>query len=337
MVVEKKKLLVRFIGLGFLSLLFVLVLAACSTPAPTATPLPTPTPILTPEPFSLTLLYTNDGWGYTEPCACDPSAGGMARRAAFIKSVREQRENVLLVDSGDSLLHIQRIGDLEQGKLLVQAFNELGYDAMALGGMDFRMGFDVLREQIAVADFPILSINALDPQTQQFFDQDYAMIDMYGHRIALIGLTDTKIARDVTEDQVILLEPVQSLVDLVNQVKDEADIIIVLSHLGAQFDLNLGLMVSGIDVIVSGLDKQIYAAPVETNDYLIVSAGSRGEFIGQLDLEFDAKGNAVSFDMHLQHLTKEIPDDPEMQKWLATSGLISSAALKPSEGGQLSH
>jgi 2',3'-cyclic-nucleotide 2'-phosphodiesterase (5'-nucleotidase family) len=338
MILEKKRGVIQFTGLGFLSFAFVIVLAACSTPAPTATPSPTPTPvpILKPEPFSLTLLYTNDSWGYTEPCACDPSAGGLARRATFIKSVREQRENVLLLDSGDSLLNIQRIGDLEQAKLLVQAFNELGYDAMALGGMDFRMGFDVLREQIAVAHFPILSINALDPQTQQFFDRDYVTIDMYGHRIALIGLTDTKMARDVTEGQVLLLEPIQSIVDLIEEIKDEADIIIVLSHLGAKFDLNLGLMASGIDVVVSGLDKQIYTAPVETNDYLIVSAGSRGEFIGQLDLDFDAQGNVVSFDMHLQHLLEEIPDDPEMRQWLATSGLISSTALKPSEGGVFS-
>jgi 5'-nucleotidase/UDP-sugar diphosphatase len=328
MATQKKKSIL--IGSGLVSLALMIALAACSTPAPTATPLPTPTstPVLTPEPFSLTLLYTNDGWGYTQPCACDPSAGGLARRAAFVKSVREQRQNVLLVDSGDSLLNLQHIG--------VQAFNELGYDAMALGGMDFRMGFDVLREQIAVANFPILSANAFDPKTKQFFDKDYTLIDMHGHRIALIGLTDTKMARDVTEGQVILLEPVQSLADVVDLIKDEADIIIVLSHLGAQFDLNLGLMVSGIDVVVSGMDKQVYNAPVETNDYLIVSAGSRGEYIGQLDLDFDAQGNIVSHDMHMQQLTDEIPDDPEMQQWLATSGLVSSAALKPSEGGQVS-
>ena len=39
-----------------------------------------------------------------------------------------------------------------------------------------------------------------------------------------------------------------------------------------QFDLNLGLMTSDIDVVVSGLDKQVYNAPVETDKYLIVSA-----------------------------------------------------------------
>ncbi len=322
---------------GFLSM--AVVLAACSTPSPTATPEPAPTamPVLTPEPFSLTLLYTNDGWGYTEPCACEPRAGGLARRAAFIKAVREQRENVLVVDAGDSLLTLQRVGDLEQGKLLVESFNQMGYDAIALGGMDFRMGLDVLRAQIETANFPILSINALDAQTKHFFDRDYTLVRMHGHQIAIIGLTDTKMAREVTHGEVTLLEPVQSLADLVQHIEDEADIVIVLSHLGAQFDLNLGLMVSGIDVVVSGQDKQAYSEPVETNDYLIVSAGSRGEYVGQLDLEFDAEGNVVSYDMHLQRLTDEIDEDAAMRKWLATSGMIPSTAPKSGDdGGQVS-
>ncbi len=317
--------------LGLLALGLIAV-AACSTPAPTATPEPTPspTPVLTPQPFSLTLLYTNDGWGYTEPCACDPRAGGLAKRAAYIKSVREQRENVLVVDSGDSLLTLQRVGDLEQGKLLVEAFNRMGYDAIALGGLDFRMGLDVLREQIQVANFAVLSANALDPQTQSFFDRDYLMVRMHGHNIAIIGLTDTAIAREVTQGNLILMEPVQSLVDLVDLLGDEADIIIVLSHLGAQFDMNLGLVVDNIDVVISGQDKQVYNEPVKTNTYLLTSAGSRGEYIGRLDLDFDAQGNIVAYQSHMQHLTDDIADDPDMRQWLGTSGII--AAIAPKSG-----
>ncbi|MBN1935802.1 MAG: bifunctional metallophosphatase/5'-nucleotidase [Anaerolineae bacterium] len=330
-----KRRMVLSLGLLALSLIAV---AACSTPAPTATPEPppSPTPILTPEPFSLTVLYTNDGWGYTEPCACEPRAGGLAKRAAYIKSVREQKENVLVVDAGDSLLTLQRVGDLEQGKLLAESFNQMGYDAVALGGLDFRMGLDVLREQIGVANFAVLSANALDPQTQSFFDRDYVMVQMHGHKIAIIGLTDTAVAREVTQGQLILMEPVQSLADLVALLQDEADIIIVLSHLGAQFDMNLGLVVDNIDVVISGQDKQVYNEPVKTSEYLLTSAGSRGEFIGQLDLDFDAEGKIVSYQSHMQRLTEEIADDPAMRQWLGVSGIIASTAPKSGAESDLS-
>jgi hypothetical protein len=41
-----------------------------STPTRTPTPIPTstPTPTPTPRPIELTVLYTNDTWGYSEPC-----------------------------------------------------------------------------------------------------------------------------------------------------------------------------------------------------------------------------------------------------------------------------
>jgi 2',3'-cyclic-nucleotide 2'-phosphodiesterase (5'-nucleotidase family) len=259
----------------------------------------------------------------------------LARRATFIKSTREQKENVLLLDAGDSLLTLQRVGDLEQGRLLAEAFNRMGYDAIALGGMDFRMGLDVLREQIRAADLAVLSANTLDPQTNEFWDADYVILEREGHRIALIGLTDPKIAVEVTQGEVKVMEPVESLLDIVESIKDDADIIIVLSHLGALFDFSLGQVVSGIDLIVSGKDREVYTSPLEANGVVIVSAGSRGEYIGQIDLQFDAAGNLVSYDGHVQLLLADIADDPELQSWMASSGMIPASAPKSGGTGKL--
>jgi len=42
---------------------------ATAVPSPTPLPqTPTPTPTSPAQPFTLTLLHTNDTWGYTEPC-----------------------------------------------------------------------------------------------------------------------------------------------------------------------------------------------------------------------------------------------------------------------------
>jgi 2',3'-cyclic-nucleotide 2'-phosphodiesterase (5'-nucleotidase family) len=321
----------RFIRLG--ALLWVICgLTACATPEPTATPSPTPTP--TPGSFSLSVLYTNDGWGYTEPCACDPSVGGLARRAAYIRAVRQEQGNVLVVDAGDSLLTLQRVGDLEQGKLLAEAHNRMGYDAVALGGMDLRMGLDVLRAQIQVAQFAVLSANTLDPLTGDVFDKAYTVVERGGRRIALIGLTDPQMAVEVTGGEVRVTEPVQTLMDVVAKMHEDADVIIVLSHLGMLFDANLGRVVPEIDLIVSGRDKEVYDPPVEANEVLIVSAGSRGEYVGRIDLYFDADGNVASYEGRVQPLTEEIADDPEMRTWMAQSGMIAASALKPGDSGQ---
>jgi 2',3'-cyclic-nucleotide 2'-phosphodiesterase (5'-nucleotidase family) len=39
-----------------------------STKTPTPIPTPTYTPTPTPRPIELTVLHTNDTWGYSEPC-----------------------------------------------------------------------------------------------------------------------------------------------------------------------------------------------------------------------------------------------------------------------------
>lgn len=312
----------------------VLGAVACAAPAPTATPTPTATPV--PGPFTLTILYTNDGWGYTEPCACDPSAGGLARRASYINSVRAEAGNVLLVDAGDSLLTLQRVGDPEQGRLLAEAHNQLGYDAMALGGMDFRMGLDVLREQISVADYAVLSANTLDPQTNELLTEPYAIVERAGHRIALIGLTDAKTVSEATGGQVPVLEPVEQLIDIVDEVQDQVDLVVVLSHLGFMFDMNLQKVASAVDVIVSGRDREIYDPPLTATGPIIVSAGSRGEYIGRLDLHLNAEGEIESFDGHVDVLGDDVPDDPEMRQWMAQSGLVPAAALKSGSTGELS-
>jgi 2',3'-cyclic-nucleotide 2'-phosphodiesterase (5'-nucleotidase family) len=69
--------------LGFFILMgLALALFGCSgimsTPTPTSTSMPTktptpiptstPTPTPTPRPIELTVLHTNDTWGYSEPC-----------------------------------------------------------------------------------------------------------------------------------------------------------------------------------------------------------------------------------------------------------------------------
>jgi 2',3'-cyclic-nucleotide 2'-phosphodiesterase (5'-nucleotidase family) len=260
--------------------------------------------------------------------------GGLARRASVIKSARAQEEHVLVVDAGDSLLTLQRIGDREQGQLLAKAYGQMGYDAVALGGMDFRMGLDVLRGQIEAASYPVLSANTVDPQTGQPFGEGYTIVERAGHRIALIGLTDAKTVAEVTQGNVQVFEPVQTLIDVVAQIRDEVDVVIVLSHLGMLFDIRLGQMVPEIDLIVSGRDKEVYHPPLDREGVVIVSAGSRGEYVGRVNLRFDANGKVTFHDGSVQALTDEVPDDPEMRSWMAQNGLLAATALKSGSGGQ---
>jgi 2',3'-cyclic-nucleotide 2'-phosphodiesterase (5'-nucleotidase family) len=250
--------------------------------------------------------------------------------------VRADAESILLVDAGDSTLTLQHLGDLEQGRLLAEAYGKMGYDAVALGWMDFRMGLDVLREQIAAADYAVLSANALDPQTEEVFDRAYTIVERQGRRIGLIGLTDAQTAVEVTNGEVLVTEPVETLGRVVDRIRDEVDVIVLLSHLGMLFDINLDQVVADIDLIVSGRDKEVYDPPLTAAGPVIVSAGSRGEYIGRIDLHFDADAHLTSFDAEMFVLGNDVEDDPEMRQWMAQSGLTPTTALKSGTSRQVS-
>lgn len=51
-----------------LFLMAVLILVGCAPAALPVQPAPGASPVLVPQPFQLTLLHTNDTWGYLIPC-----------------------------------------------------------------------------------------------------------------------------------------------------------------------------------------------------------------------------------------------------------------------------
>jgi 5'-nucleotidase/UDP-sugar diphosphatase len=85
------------IGRGLVMALAVIALAVlplltCATP---------PRGVTTPRdatPHTLVLLHTNDHHGAVLP---NGGKGGLAERAAFVKIVRADYEDVLLIDAGD--------------------------------------------------------------------------------------------------------------------------------------------------------------------------------------------------------------------------------------------
>ena len=53
-----------------------------------------------PKGRTLVVVTTNDVMAKTSPCGCHTPKGGLARRAAFLDSLRAKRGDVLVVDAG---------------------------------------------------------------------------------------------------------------------------------------------------------------------------------------------------------------------------------------------
>jgi len=240
----------------------------------------------------------------------------------MVKQERQTSSHLLLLDAGDSLFGDRFLGQQTQGKGVVEAMNLLGYDAMALGGGDMRLGLDILRQRMAEAAFPFLSANVVLSGTETLFTEPYILKEMNDHRVAIIGLTEPK-AADVVQGAVIVLDPIETTRRYVTEVSSQADIVIVLSHIGVEENIKLGEEVEGIDLIVSGTGQMLLGQAVqdETMRTLVVQAempspGHAGRVIGVARLQFDSQGKIQSHQWTAVSLTPDLADDAEMRTLL---------------------
>ncbi len=248
--------------------------------------------------FHLVVLHTNDHHGRPAKFFQDPApgVGGIPARATLVKEVREGNKNILLLDAGDLNTGLP-VSNLFHARPDIEGYNALGYDAMAIGNHEFDTSPDILQWQIAWAHFPFLSANIKDRHGENLA-RPYIIRSYKGFRVAVFGLTtkrteilgDPENIKDLTfEDEVEVART------LVPKLRQQADIVIALVHMGIYGTTDMGserlaTQVRGIDLIVDGhshtrLKDPLYVQHRESDwKTPIVQAWKWGLELGRVDL-----------------------------------------------------
>jgi 5'-nucleotidase len=257
---------------------------------------------------NLTILHTNDMHSRIDPFPNDGRTngglGGMSRRATLINQIRQQVQNVLLLDSGD-IFQGTPYFNFFGGELEYKLMTQMRYDAATFGNHDFDNGLEGLQRQLPNAGFPFLSANydftgtILKNQFQPFkvFEKEGIKIGVFGLGIELAGLVDKK-----NYGATVYLDPVQRAADMVKQLreKENCNLVICLSHLGYKYenakidDRKLAQQVPSIDLILGGHTHTFMEAPEKislTNGHetLINQVGWAGINLGRMDFTFSKK------------------------------------------------
>ena len=258
------------------------------------------------EELDLTILYTNDTHAHLK---------SIPRRFTAINRIRDAKENVLLVDSGDvftgSLFFKQYLGQAD-----IQFMNHVGYDAMTLGNHEFDKSSLILRNFIKAAAFPIVTANVDFSKDEKLKDLAQTEIDtagwkgniypaivkkMKGQRVGIIGLTTERTTLLSNPNQELVFENAFEKAEETIKALDAKGVnkIIVLSHLGYGYDKKLAKTVEGIDVIVGSHSHNKLKVPDVYNrkkePTLIVQAGRYGRYLGDLDITFDYTGKLTKW------------------------------------------
>ena len=273
----------------------------------------------------LTILHTNDQHSRIEPFdssySRNPNQGGFARRATLIQQIREQENNVLLLDSGD-IFQGTPYFNFYGGELEFKLMSMMGYDASTMGNHDFDNGLEGFLKVLPNAKFPFICSNydfkntVLDGQTipYKIFKKDGIKVGIFGVGIKLDGLVGKKNYKEtVYQDPV---EVAQHYADFLKKEK-KCDLVICLSHIGYDYkednisDKKLAAKTENIDLILGGHTHTFLPEPQSfTNksgkNVLVNQVGWAGLLLGRIDFYFDKNKTVQNISWNNQVIDESI-------------------------------
>lgn len=259
----------------------------------------------------LTIAYTGSTNGAIWPCEgcfAEP-LGGLGRRATVLQQLRRKRPDLLLLDSGDLLSARGRsTGDRQ----VLGVYGLLGYDAVNVGDQEFINGREFFDAEVRGAGLPLISASLRDGQTEKLLLTPYVVRRISGVRVGVLGLVDAQAFMVLRPDayQGVRVASISATLErYLPEMRAQADVIIVLSHLGAEGDRDLAEEAPDIDVIVGGHVGAASRAPLKVGETLIVRPGAGGEYVGRLDLTLNAAQQIEGYAHTLIPLDGAVPDD----------------------------
>ena len=232
--------------------------------------------------------------------------GGFAHLATLIKQLRAQvgPEQSLLLDGGDTWQGSWTAYQ-SQGMDMVKACNLLGVDVMT-GHWEFTYPDRQTLENISQfnGDFVAQNIYATEEalfEGTHVYNEDtgrvfppYVIKSLADSQVAIIGqafpYTPVANPKRFIPDWTFGINQ-EELQQLVNSIRDhhQPDLVVLLSHNGADVDIKMASMVTGIDIILGGHTHDGIPQALQVNNShgmtLVTNAGSHGKFLGVMDLD----------------------------------------------------
>lgn len=232
------------------------------------------------------ILYTNDLHSRLEQW---PKVISLLneKRSTF----KKDGQQVLVFDIGDHADRVNPLTEASLGKANVKLMNEAIFDAVTIGNNEgITLSKEALIELYDEANFPVLVANLFDEDgTRPTWVKPYQIFQLSNElKIGVIGVT---IAFKPFYEALnwMIKDPFDILPSLVKEVRTKSDIVILLSHLGVNFDEEIAQQIEGIDIILGGHTHNVLEQGLKINNTIIHQAGKFGSFVGHLTLTYDDK------------------------------------------------
>lgn len=253
--------------------------------------------------------------------------GGYARIKTVLKETRPSHSDSLLLNVGDEFqgtMFFSYYG----GEKIAETLNQIGFDAMTLGNHEFDKGDDHLGEFLDNLTFPIVSANVFS--THPVLNKTIKPFHIFEqYDLAVIGVTtETTPGISRPGKGTTFTDPVQAVQDTVDFIRQNTNIkrIAAITHIGYEQDQRLAKETTGLHLIMGGHSHTPlgdfvgavgpYPTIVDNKDgdeVFIVTAYRWGEYLGYIDVTYDADGKVLAYHGAPIHLTNTTEQDGELQ------------------------
>ncbi|MBC8216674.1 MAG: hypothetical protein ISS10_02540 [Candidatus Marinimicrobia bacterium] len=274
------------------------------------------------------ILHSNNTNGALENCYCpDHPLGSLEKRVEFVKSFLRAHPNTIIVDAGDLFSPVYRP---LKDSLVAEAYKLIPYDAILPGDQELTRGQIYQEKLLRNTGADLVLSNYSSEWLPGMLSKKIIMRG--GKKIAILGLLSERAFRyypNEVKKAMSVHDPVSIIQPMINDLKKDVDVIILLTHQGFDADKELAEKLSGVDVIIGSHSQTTVMKPQEANVTIITQAGKNGYYMGVVKLSFNGIGEISSKTGWLEAMTLEMPDNPKVMRLIKEyeekSGLVNRA------------
>ena len=228
------------------------------------------TPAATQDETVIAILSVND---------MHASIDQFPKFATMVDSLRGVYPDLLLFSAGDN-----RTGNPVNDQYdpvnypMIELMNRTGFDLCTVGNHEWDGDIFNFKNDIARAKFPFLCANVFIPKTVNLDIKPFVTMNHQGVKMAVVGLIEVRHdgipGAHPDKLKEVSFKRTEAVLPDYKYLRNENDVVILLSHCGLEDDMELAQANPWLDAIIGGHTHTLVENPSETNGVLITQSGS---------------------------------------------------------------
>ena len=223
----------------------------------------------------------------------------------------------------------QELGGEQSQKLIAKlgadSMGRMGYDVIGVVGIDFSLGAEFLKKIASDAGIRFVTTNLLYKDSMQPFGNKYAIINAGDIKVGVLSVLPVDAFDKISDKKLVenleIIPPETAIVAVLPEVRERADIVILLSQCGQEMArlivkgqdcIDLSICCAGVGKKVRCGQRDVLKGTGEERISPVVMASYRGERLGYIRLGLDRDRHATMSQSKMISLDKSIHDDEEI-------------------------